>query len=79
MQKPIIVARQEFTENVVKTVNASGLPAFVMKGILEQVIKQLEILEERQEKEAADAWQEYLKQEEEKTKEAEEVNNCDES
>lgn len=58
MQKPLIVARQEFARSIVETVNTSGLPAFVMKQLLQDVIKQLEILEERQEKEALEIWQE---------------------
>lgn len=80
MQKPLIVARQEFAQNIVGTVNSSGLPAFVMKQLLEEVIKQLEILEERQEKEAMEIWQESQKKEEpEDSEKMNEVDSRDDS
>lgn len=37
MVKPITVARQEFSEALVKLVNNSGLPAFVMRQALAQM------------------------------------------
>ena len=79
MQKPLIVARQEFAKSIVETVNTSGLPAFVMKQLLQDVIKQLEILEERQEKEALEFWQESQKQTDDEEKEPIEVDARDDS
>ena len=79
MQKPLLVARQEFARSIVETVNTSGLPAFVMKQLLQDVIKQLEILEERQEKEALEIWQEQQKQADKEEKEPIEVDARDDS
>lgn len=73
MQKPLLVARQEFTQSVVDTVNTSGLPAFVMRQILEEVIEQLKALEVKQEQAAYDAWQESLEQEKADNPDTEEV------
>ena len=48
MNKPITVARQEFTENLVNLVNNSGLPAFVMRSALSQIDTALAQLEAQQ-------------------------------
>lgn len=48
MNKPITVARQEFSEALVKLVNESGLPAFVMRQALAQMDNALSQLEQAQ-------------------------------
>lgn len=48
MVKPITVARQEFSESLVKLVNNSGLPAFVMRQSLAQMDNALSQLEQAQ-------------------------------
>lgn len=55
MNKPITVARQEFTQSLVNLVNNSGLPAFVMRQSLAQMDQALAQLEQAQlEKDTAD-------------------------
>lgn len=48
MNKPITVARQEFSEALVALVNNSGLPAFVMRQSLAQMDNALSQLEQAQ-------------------------------
>lgn len=48
MEKPITVARQEFTQDLVNLVNNSGLPAFVMRQSLAQMDQALAQLEQAQ-------------------------------
>ena len=48
MEKPITVARQEFTQDLVNLVNNSGLPAFVMRSALAQMDQALAQLEQAQ-------------------------------
>ena len=48
MDKPITVARQEFTQDLVNLVNSSGLPAFVMRSSLAQMDQALAQLEQAQ-------------------------------
>lgn len=48
MNKPITVARQEFSEALVNLVNNSGLPAFVMRQSLAQMDNALSQLEQAQ-------------------------------
>lgn len=45
MKKPITIARHDTLDAVVKTLNESGLPAFVQVDILEDVLRELERLE----------------------------------
>ena len=39
MEKPITIARQEFIDKLVSLINTSGLPAFVISGILEAMLQ----------------------------------------
>ena len=55
----IILKEREFKERLVELVNESKLPAFVIKQILTDLLRQVTILEEQQ-------YQEALKQQEEK-------------
>ena len=62
MVKPITVARQEFSEALVKLVNESGLPAFVMRQALAQMDNALSQLEQAQlEKDTAE-WKSQQKE-----------------
>lgn len=62
MVKPITVARQEFSESLVKLVNESGLPAFVMRQALAQMDNALSQLEQAQlEKDTAE-WESQQKE-----------------
>ena len=62
MDKPITVARQEFTQSLVNLVNSSNLPAFVMRGALAQMDQALAQLEQAQlEKDTAE-WESQQKE-----------------
>ena len=41
VNKPIMVARQEFIENLIGLVNNSGRPAFVMQPIVKDIANEL--------------------------------------
>lgn len=40
MQKPLILLRQDFYDNIVNTINSSGLPAFIIEPILKELLGQ---------------------------------------
>lgn len=58
MDKPITVARQEFTQALVNLVNSSGLPAFVMRQSLAQMDQALAQLEQAQLEKDTAQWNE---------------------
>ena len=58
MEKPITVARQEFTQALVNLVNSSGLPAFVMRQSLAQMDQALAQLEQAQLEKDTAQWNE---------------------
>ena len=54
IEKPIILKLKELEEEIIKLINSSEIPAFILKPMIEKICRQLEILEE----------QEYLKEKE---------------
>lgn len=40
-QKPLTVARQEYMDSICQATNKSGLPAFVIAGVLEKVLSEI--------------------------------------
>lgn len=64
MNKPITVARQEFTEGLVNLVNNSNLPAFVVREALATVYERLAEIEKAQLEADRAAWDESQKGEE---------------
>ena len=40
-QKPITVARQDYLNSIIDTTNKSGLPAFVIADILEDILSEV--------------------------------------
>ena len=61
MEKPITVARQEFSEALVSLVNNSGLPAFVMRQVLAQMDNALSQLEQAQLEQDKAEWESQQK------------------
>lgn len=57
-EKPLELVRLEFLESVVKLVNESGLPAFVMLDVLKDLTSQLSTLAAQQLEEAKRQYQE---------------------
>lgn len=61
MEKPITVARNEFSEALVSLVNNSGLPAFVMRQVLAQMDSALSQLEQAQLEQDKAEWESQQK------------------
>lgn len=57
-EKPLELVRLEFLESVVKLINESGLPAFVMLDVLKDLTSQLSTLAAQQLEEAKRQYQE---------------------
>ncbi len=62
MQKPITVAKKEFSEAVVEVVNSSGLPFFVIRQVLEELLKAVCQGEEAQEEKDRAEYEKYLQE-----------------
>lgn len=43
-----IIKNQKFKEDIVKVINESGLPAFIIKPTLKELFEQVSLLEEKQ-------------------------------
>lgn len=50
--KDLIIKERELREKIAEMINTSGLPAFVLKPIMQDFFNQLNVLEERQYQEA---------------------------
>lgn len=48
MNKPITIARHEFSENLINLINASGLHAFIIRQVLAQADSALAQVEQEQ-------------------------------
>lgn len=48
MDKPATLLQREFKDNLVKIINESNLPAFVLVPILEQALAEVKDIEEKQ-------------------------------
>lgn len=59
MNKPLVIARSEFVDNICGIINESGLPAFVMREVLERIVKTLSDLEQAELEAAGKEWTEY--------------------
>lgn len=63
-QKPMSVARREFMDKVVKLVNESGLPLFVIEPILKELHGVVQMEAENQFQREKEAYEESLKESE---------------
>jgi len=70
VDKPIQLKKIEFEEQLVKLINESKLPAFVLRILIEKILKQLENIEVQELTLAKKKYQKAL-EEEEKKKESE--------
>ena len=64
MNKPLTIARQEFTENIVEAINNSELPFFVVSDILKNALVEVDKMAQAQYQRDKDSWEKS--QEEEK-------------
>lgn len=60
MNKPLTVAKDDFTNDVIKTVNEAGLPAFIMADVLGDVLKELQRMAKEQLERDREAWAQEL-------------------
>lgn len=61
-QKPMSVARKEFMDEVVKLVNESGLPLFVVEPILKELHGVVQMEAENQYQKEKEAYEKMLKE-----------------
>ena len=64
IEKPMIIKKQEFMENVVNLVNQSGLPHFVMEPILQNILNAVHMGIEQEYQNAKSEYEAALKKEE---------------
>lgn len=64
----IIIKERETRENIVKAINESNLPAFILKPILRDMLEQIERLEQQQYEIAMQNKSKEEKEKEEETK-----------
>ncbi len=57
MNKPITIAREDFIENLVKIINDSGLPIFVVRDELNRAYNQLAQVEKEQLEQDKKTWE----------------------
>lgn len=62
MQKPITILRSEFVESITNTVNNSGLPFFVIRQVLIELLEAVRQGEEAQEQKDRAEYEKYLQE-----------------
>lgn len=60
----LILKKKEFEEELVKLINSSNLPAFILKPIIKDLFEQLSVLEQQQLEQAQKMKKEKDKEEE---------------
>ena len=66
MNKPANLIVEETKENIVKTINESGLPPFLVEPILKDLYNQINILKQQELEQSKKQYEDSLKQEKEK-------------
>lgn len=61
MEKPITVARMEFSKNIMEVVNGANLPFFAIRQVLEELLSVVCQLEEAQEEKDLAEYERHLK------------------
>ena len=56
MNKPLTIARQEFTETIVEAINNAELPFFVISDILKSALVEVDKMSQAQYQQDKDAW-----------------------
>lgn len=52
IEKPLIMILGETEEKIVRSINESNLPAFILKPMLERILNQIQYLEQHEKEEA---------------------------
>lgn len=66
MNKPANLIVEETKENIVKTINESGLPPFLVEPIIKDLYNQVSILKQQELEQSKKQYEDSLKQEKEK-------------
>lgn len=66
MNKPANLIVEETKENIVKIINGSGLPPFLMEPILKDLYNQISILKQQELEKSRQEYQDSLKQQDNK-------------
>lgn len=74
MNKPANLIVEETKDNIINTINESGLPAFLLEPILKDLHDQISILKQKELEKSKREWEESLKKEKEKNKDKEVTN-----
>lgn len=65
MNKPLTIARQEFTQEIVDAINRAEVPMFVVADILKSALAEVEKLAQAQYEADAKAWKESQEKDDE--------------
>ena len=68
IKKPTILKLKETEEKLIQVINNSELPSFILKPIIEKILKQIELLEEQEFINETNNYNELLKKERESDK-----------
>lgn len=68
IKKPTIIKLKETEEKLVEDINNSELPSFILKPIIERILKQVELLEQQELINETNNYNELLKKERESDK-----------
>lgn len=63
MNKPLILKKKEIEEQIVKMINESGIPIFILKNSIEKIYNQLISLEQKEFDTAKKEYENCLKKE----------------
>ena len=66
MNKPANLIMEETKENIVKIINESGLPPFLVEPIIKDLYNQVSILKQQELEQSKKQYEDSLKQEKEK-------------
>lgn len=70
MEKPTSIVYQEFRENLVRLINTSGLPAFIIEPVLKETLDEVIKIKQTQFEKDMIAWNESLREEENETEDS---------
>lgn len=70
MEKPTSVVYQEFRENLVRLINSSGLPAFIIEPVLKETLDEVIKIKQTQFEKDMIAWNESLREGENETEDS---------
>lgn len=72
MEKSIIVTKAELKQVCFENINRSGLPLFIVCGMLDEINRELKPLAKRQEEEELQKWNEFVDSQKKNISEGEE-------